>query len=460
MCRKSLLLSILFIFGVTLLPSISQAMPMWSTKYKVDCSKCHKNDAELGRYGNEFRFAGFRVPNEIGKDTGDFKIEDYLAGKGAVAAKFSNHDDSTNRSTPYTRAGIEAGSVTIYPLTGAWGKNFGSNVKIQVDRLNGAEDNGQLTIVNLWAMGVFGDESQFFSVKLGTMESFAISTSGTVSGMTLGFPSIPLVSKGTGSAATYNASSTLLSFTSMTGTESGIELGYNLFHYGDGGSKTTNISAKITNGIWYSGLPTASTIAADYNFGSYAGFFNSTNGITNNRPSYGIALSQYINDNISLSLTWYNGLLNNIPLGYTTTTGVNRATTSNDTVNRVSLYGKVYLIPGVFDFIPSVLYGTDKYDNAYLINNTLKGNNSSSSITINAEFEYHTPTTVLAASYCYSVPTSVSTGATISQFGLGGDQRFNQWLFLNSALTYKTTRYLTGGAYNDAALLATLMFTL
>ncbi|MBF0540620.1 MAG: hypothetical protein HQK91_04110 [Nitrospirae bacterium] len=449
MGRKLLLLfSLMFVMGLMLIPESSQAMPMFARKYGADCTMCHTNVAQLNKVGFDFKAAGFRMPNEVGKDTGAFKMEDYWAGRISVKAQYSNHFDNTGASANYQRAGIEAGTVTLYPMTGAWGKNFGTHVELSISRQAGVEDPGAISIANLWALGVFGDENQFFTARVGTMEAMTAANS-TATGSNLGFPSsLAITSKASGNPAAYSGSAALL--VASGGTESGIELGYNNVVSG------TSLFAKITDGIWYSGT---GGVASDYSFGSYAGFFSSTNGTTPNRPSYGLTANQFIGDGC-ITAVWYNGLLNNVPFGLPVLNAagryVNGASTANDTTNRLSIYGQYWVVPSKITLIAGFLYGNDSYDNAAFKTNVLNGSSSTYSTTWFGDVEYHiSPLTVFALSYSNTNPTSMTGLAhipQITQVALGENSRFNQWMYLNTTFTYKTTQYTTGGYFADAVL--------
>src|SRR5437867_13088330 len=74
------LCAILVIVAVHVGKREASAIPMFARRYGVGCMTCHTSPPRLNETGYKFRAAGFRMPEEIGKSTGDrpFKITDHV----------------------------------------------------------------------------------------------------------------------------------------------------------------------------------------------------------------------------------------------------------------------------------------------------------------------------------------------------------------------------------------------
>src|SRR5688572_22329122 len=59
---------ILFPFCFLVTSCVASAMPMFARRYGVPCSTCHTSPPRLNETGYRFRAAGFRMPEELGKN--------------------------------------------------------------------------------------------------------------------------------------------------------------------------------------------------------------------------------------------------------------------------------------------------------------------------------------------------------------------------------------------------------
>ncbi len=63
--------------------SEAEAIPAWARKYNMPCSGCHyPAPPRLNTVGQQFRWAGYRMPNEIGQRMVVERIEDFIAMRG------------------------------------------------------------------------------------------------------------------------------------------------------------------------------------------------------------------------------------------------------------------------------------------------------------------------------------------------------------------------------------------
>jgi hypothetical protein len=164
-------LSIALLLLVFVLPRAS-AMPMFARKLGVSCEVCHTTIPRLNETGYKFRAAGFRFPEMIGKSE-EKKIElgDYFSGRaqarfdvqktnqpnGAPAANvFSGVPGPRTTSTSFNFM-----EFTLYPITGSWGKYFGSLAELSTS----PED--VFEVENAYVRVVFGNEKKFFTSRIG-----------------------------------------------------------------------------------------------------------------------------------------------------------------------------------------------------------------------------------------------------------------------------------------------------
>lgn len=59
---------VLITLSVVLICPVASAMPMFARRYGVPCSTCHTSPPRLNETGYRFRAAGFRMPEELGKN--------------------------------------------------------------------------------------------------------------------------------------------------------------------------------------------------------------------------------------------------------------------------------------------------------------------------------------------------------------------------------------------------------
>lgn len=156
----------------------ANAMPNFSRKLGVGCATCHTTIPKLNETGFKFRAAGFRMPSDIGKAETEKKtdIGDYFAARiqarydtqltnqpnGAVIANCPGNACGP-RVTTNALSFMEA---TLYPVTGSWGKYFGSLSELSV----APED--VFEIENAYIRYVNGNENRFFTLRAGVFHPF------------------------------------------------------------------------------------------------------------------------------------------------------------------------------------------------------------------------------------------------------------------------------------------------
>jgi hypothetical protein len=145
---------------------------MFARKYGVPCETCHTTIPRLNEVGYKFRAAGFRFPEQIGKeDQKKFELGDYFSARiqARYDAQVTNQPNGAAVANviggvPGPRTSTNALSfqeATVYPLTGSWGKYFGSMSELSVS----PEDFFE--VENAYMRFVKGNEKSFFTARGG-----------------------------------------------------------------------------------------------------------------------------------------------------------------------------------------------------------------------------------------------------------------------------------------------------
>jgi hypothetical protein len=135
--------AIVLILYVATAPREAKAMPNFARKLNAPCSLCHTTIPRLNETGYKFRAAGFRMPNMIGtSEDQKFELGDYFAAR--LQARYDTQVTNQPNSAPVanvinnvagprtTTNALSFQEFTLYPLTGSWGKYFGSLSELSV----------------------------------------------------------------------------------------------------------------------------------------------------------------------------------------------------------------------------------------------------------------------------------------------------------------------------------------
>jgi hypothetical protein len=158
--------------------SNAYAMPMFSRKLGVPCETCHTTIPRLNETGYKFRAAGFRLPETIGKeeekkfDLGDFFSARVQARYDAQVtnqpngAAVANVRNPSNPLTTVILPRVQTNSfnymeTTLYPLSGSWGKYFGSLSELSFS----PEDFFE--VENAYVRFAKGNADRFFTARAG-----------------------------------------------------------------------------------------------------------------------------------------------------------------------------------------------------------------------------------------------------------------------------------------------------
>ena len=133
----------------------ARAIPPWARKYNMNCSSCHYPTVpRLNATGLAFKWAGYRMPSEIGKNAEVKKIEDYLGARGIVQYVYTK---TQNRSVDTSSLIIPSASLFA---GGAIGTNYGAFLEFERTPDAAVDLVGQIS-------GVWGKENGFGGVRVG-----------------------------------------------------------------------------------------------------------------------------------------------------------------------------------------------------------------------------------------------------------------------------------------------------
>lgn len=136
----------------------SEAIPAWARKYNADCSMCHYPAVpRLNSFGQQFRRAGYRTPDEFNKDQDVTKAGDFLAVRLRTRFNYENKEGQIERSE------FRLNDATFF-YAGAISRNFSGFVESEIDSTGGIELIGQV-------LGVFGKPDRYVSFRTGQIHT-------------------------------------------------------------------------------------------------------------------------------------------------------------------------------------------------------------------------------------------------------------------------------------------------
>ena len=213
-----------------------EAMPNFARKYSLGCGSCHDVVPKLNEFGWKFRAAGYRMPDEIGKDQPAFNLGDYFAGRINFSINQSSATAAAPGSPTVNNFNIAFTGGSLYMLFGALTKNISSESEL------GFGTTGSLNVSTASVGYYAGDENNWFSGRIGlinTLQGYGGSDRGW-SGSPLMNSAYPI------SLPAFQASDKVKpAYTGLTGSNMGIDLGY-IF-----GQAT--VHAEVLSGYSYTG---------------------------------------------------------------------------------------------------------------------------------------------------------------------------------------------------------------
>ena len=168
-------------------------MPLFARRYNLSCNFCHTTIPRLNGTGYKFRAAGFRMPEDIGKEAKKkYELGDYFSARMQSRFDVQATNQPNGAGVPNLVAGAPGArtttiapsfmEATLYPLTGSWGKYFGSLSELS----SSPEDFFE--VENAYLRVVAGNEKSFFTSRIGVFhpwEGFGASDRPASNGRTL-----------------------------------------------------------------------------------------------------------------------------------------------------------------------------------------------------------------------------------------------------------------------------------
>lgn len=100
----------------------ARAIPAWARKYNANCSMCHAPAVpRLNAKGIAFKWAGYRMPEEIGEQQEVEKIQEFLAAR--ARARY-DYERTRDEGTTQNQLGLADASIFLAGPIGRWYGGF------------------------------------------------------------------------------------------------------------------------------------------------------------------------------------------------------------------------------------------------------------------------------------------------------------------------------------------------
>lgn len=140
---------------VAAMPAPASAIPAWARRYNMNCSGCHLPTVpRLNRTGLRFKWAGYRMPDDIGEKVEVAKIDNYIAMRAIV-----EHSYARTQGAPADVSSTSASSASLY-VAGPFGTNYGGFFEFERTPDGAVDLVGQV-------VGVWGKEDGFWGLRAG-----------------------------------------------------------------------------------------------------------------------------------------------------------------------------------------------------------------------------------------------------------------------------------------------------
>jgi hypothetical protein len=130
------------------------AIPAWARRYNVNCSHCHAPAIpRLNATGFRFKWAGYRMPEDIGQPVSVAQVSNYLAARAQIDYVWEK-----TSGQPTTTSELTDPTVQLF-YSGPFGKNFGAWFEL-------AREDGEVGS-NAMVTGVWGSEKNHGGFRVG-----------------------------------------------------------------------------------------------------------------------------------------------------------------------------------------------------------------------------------------------------------------------------------------------------
>ncbi len=133
-------------------------IPAWARKYNMNCSGCHyPAPPRLNATGMRFKWAGYRMPEEIGEKVDVERVQNYLAGHGEIQYEYTK-----TKGEPATGA-FAVPEVGLF-YAGPLGRNFSGF--FEFERVSDGTTDLVAHVSGLW-----GKEHSYGGFRVGQMHA-------------------------------------------------------------------------------------------------------------------------------------------------------------------------------------------------------------------------------------------------------------------------------------------------
>ncbi len=138
----------------------SDLIPAWARRYNVNCSHCHSPAVpRLNATGMRFKWAGFRMPEDIGQSVEVQRIQNYISLRARVRYDYAKTEDQ-----PASTSQFSFNDATLF-YGGPFGGNYGAFVELERE----AENSIELVAA---VMSAWGKEKSYGGLRIGQMHWF------------------------------------------------------------------------------------------------------------------------------------------------------------------------------------------------------------------------------------------------------------------------------------------------
>lgn len=133
----------------------ARTIPAWARKYNANCSLCHSPAVpRLNAKGIQFKWAGYRMPDEIGEKADVDNVQDYVAARARLRYLYEK-----TRDEPTAANAFSLENLSLF-VGGAIGTSFGGVLELA------REDDGEVEALAV-AASVWGTEKTHYGVRAG-----------------------------------------------------------------------------------------------------------------------------------------------------------------------------------------------------------------------------------------------------------------------------------------------------
>jgi len=154
MLALSLILTAVAAGGAGSVHDAADAIPAWARRYNVNCSHCHANAIpRLNSTGIRFKWAGYRMPEDIGTQVNIAQVSNYLAARASIDYVWEK-----TSGQPTSTSEMSDPAVQLF-YAGPFGKHFGGWFEL-------AREDGEVGS-NAMVTGVWGSEKSHGGFRIG-----------------------------------------------------------------------------------------------------------------------------------------------------------------------------------------------------------------------------------------------------------------------------------------------------